>query len=205
MNSNDQPVRQDAELAFDDPVVSIGRDGNGDGFPSEQSVRRLGSDGLTYPLGFIHVSTNATNGNAVGGMLVADNTGVPLEFMVTTAVRPTRAQQILYGNRLKSYVAVNLCAKELVQQIKTTPKVIFVQEPWMLSLCDHTAIPVLQIIQTEHLGTANPRPTIVPPRNHPEYAQLIDLTSLDVDMLDAFERIEKCREVLAAKNEEYRI
>lgn len=142
----------DPELTLDEP----GMDGDFDGarnLPTGQ-VRRLGSDGLTYPLGFILVSTNPANGHSVGGMLVADNTGVPLEFMVTTAVRPTRAQQILYGNRLRSFVAVNLCAKELIEQIKTKPSVIFVQEGWMLSLSEHTSIPVLQILRSEQLGTA---------------------------------------------------
>lgn len=47
------------------------------------------------------VTFDANTGNAVGGMLVTDNTGIPLEFLITSAVRPTRAQQILYGNRLK--------------------------------------------------------------------------------------------------------
>ncbi len=202
--TDDGSLEHDAGLTLDEP--GEGRlDGDSYRAHGQPSIRKLGSDGLTYPLGFIYVSTNPANGHAVGGMLVADNTGVPLEFMVTTAVRPTRAQQILYGNRLKSFVAVNLCAKELVQQIKTKPSVIFVQEAWMLSLSEHTTIPVLQILRTEQLGTASSRPTIIPPRNHQEYSQAIDLTSLDVDMLDAFERIEKCREVLAAKSEEYRI
>lgn len=36
----------------------------------------------------------------------------------------------------------------------------------------------------------------MPPDKHPEYADVLDLTSLDADMVDAFERIEACRKAL---------
>lgn len=169
------------------------------------TLARLGQDGITYPIGFIKVTFNSTNGHAVGGMLIADNTGVPLEFTVTSAVRPTKAQQILYGNRLWSYVAVNLCAKELIEATKNKPKVIFVSEDWMLAVHEFTDIPVLVLRKGDELGSVSSRPTITPPKQKPEYGEIIDLTSLDPDMLDAFDRIEKCREILATKNEEYKI
>lgn len=175
------------------------------GTTSPGSGKRLGENGLTYPIGFVSVAANSANGNAVGGMLVADNTGIPLEFVITTAVRPTAAQQILYGKRLKSYVAVNLCGKELLSSVKTKPAVIFVRDETLLTLHEFTEIPVLLIRRNEELGSAAGRPTVVPPKAHPKYAQMIDLTSLDADMLDAFDRIEKCREVLAKNKEEYRI
>lgn len=170
-----------------------------------RNAQKLGADGLTYPIGFLHVTFNSSNGNAVGGMLVTDNTGIPLEFLITTAVRPTRAQQILYGKRLNSFIAINLCGVQLLNDIKTKPKVVFVQDEYMLGLVTHTSIPVLVLRQTEQLGTTSPRPTVVPPRERPEYADVVDLTSLDADMIDAFDRIEKCREVLASRNEEYKL
>jgi hypothetical protein len=184
----------DGPPRFTDPPVLPQRNG-----------QKLGSDGLTYPVAFIQITFDATTGNTVGGMLVTDNTGIPLEFLITSAVRPTRAQHILYGKRLKSFVAINLCATQLVNDIKTTPKVVFVHDDFMLGLSAHTSLPVLMLQQTEQLGTLAPRPTVIPPRNKPEYAELIDLTSLNADMIDAFDRIEKCREVLAARNDEYKI
>ena len=138
-------------------------------------------------------------------MLVTDNTGIPLEFLITSAVRPTRAQQILYGKRLNSFIANNLCGVQLLNDIKTIPKVVFVQDEYMLGLAAHTSIPVLVLRQTEQLGTVSLRPTVIPPRDKPEYADVVDLSSLDADMIDAFERIEKCREVLAARNDEYKL
>ncbi|MEX0726886.1 MAG: hypothetical protein WD065_11485 [Planctomycetaceae bacterium] len=166
---------------------------------------KLGADGLTYPVAFVHVTFDSKTGNAVGGMLVTDNTGIPLEFLITSAVRPTRAQQILYGKRLKSYISINLCGKQLLNDIKTKPKVIFVHEDLMLGIHAHTSIPVLMLQSTEQLGTVTTHPMVIPPKNKPEYADVIDLTSLDADMVDAFDRIEKCREVLASRNDDYKI
>lgn len=57
---------------------------------------RLGEDGQTYPIGFLNFSFNAANGSGLAGLLVTDNTGIPLEFILTTAVRTTAAQRILY-------------------------------------------------------------------------------------------------------------
>lgn len=136
---------------------------------------------------------------------MTDNTGIPLEFMITTAVRPTRAQQILFGNRLKSYVAINLCGKQLLQDVKTKPRVVFVREEWMLNLISQTDIPVLLLQHTEQLGSASVKPTAIPPKSRPEFGDLIDLASLDADMVDAFDRIERSREVLAMKSDGYKI
>lgn len=172
---------------------------------TQRNGQKLGADGLTYPVAFIQVTFDANTGNAVGGMLVTDNTGIPLEFLITSAVRPTRAQQILYGNRLKSYIAINLCGTQLLNDIKTKPKAVFVHDEFMLGVSAHTSIPVLMLQQTEQLGSVAVQPTVIPPRNKPEYADVIDLSSLNADMIDAFNRIEKCREVLAARNDEYKI
>ncbi len=198
--------RHEIDLSQDDGMLPESPPRMGDSpATSLRNGQKLGADGLTYPIGFIQVTFNVTNGNAVGGMLVTDNTGIPLEFLITSAVRPTRAQQILYGKRLNSFIANNLCGVQLLNDIKTKPKVVFVQDEYMLGLAAHTSIPVLVLRQTEQLGTVATRPTVIPPRDKLEYADVVDLSSLDADMIDAFERIEKCREVLAARNDEYKL
>lgn len=171
----------------------------------ETSGPALGSDGMTYPVGFLRVTTNPENGNAVGGLLVADNTGIPLEFMITAAVRPTAAQRVLYGKRLRRYIAVELCGRELIHQIKTKPRIIFVDDDEMLSLVAVTSIPVLQLQLGESLGSAPARPTVRAPKGLEDHHQLIDLRSLDPDMMDCFERIDQCREILAKNRDEYRL
>jgi hypothetical protein len=166
---------------------------------------RLGSDGMTYPIAFFHVISNEENGNMVGGLLVSDNTGVPMEFVITNAVKPTPAQRILYGKRLKSYAAIELCAKQLLQHVKTRPRVYFVQNDLLLGISAITETPVLKLTSAEQFGTTIPSPAVVAPDSNPEYANCIDIRSLDADMLDGFRRIELCREILAKTKPEYQL
>jgi hypothetical protein len=52
----------------------------------------------------------------LGGYLVTNAWGRPLEFRLTTAVQPNRVQQILYGGTLKPYICADLIGKTLVDK-----------------------------------------------------------------------------------------
>lgn len=166
---------------------------------------RLGSDGQTYTIGFIGIESDPKTSNTIGGFLITDNTGVPVEFLLTKTVRPTPAQRILYGKRLQSYLSVDLCARQLVDDVKTRPGVIFVESELMLALHRFTDIPVLWLQTPKDLRQTNARPSVTPPAQRPEYACVIDLMSLDSDMIDAFRRIEQCRTTLATDNADFAI
>ncbi|MCA9043520.1 MAG: hypothetical protein KDA69_04320, partial [Planctomycetaceae bacterium] len=57
------------------------------------------SDGDQLNLGFLQVTL--TPSGYVGGLLVTNRQGRPLEFQCTTPVQPNRTQEILYGPTLK--------------------------------------------------------------------------------------------------------
>src|SRR5437868_2975525 len=57
---------------------------------------------VTLNLGFLTV-LHETNGY-LGGYLVTNNWGRPLEFRLSTAVQPNRIHQILYGGTLEAYI-----------------------------------------------------------------------------------------------------
>jgi hypothetical protein len=65
-------------------------------------------------LGFLTVVQENTG--YVGGYLVTNSWGRPLEFRLTTMVQPNRVQQILYGNTLKPYIYSDLIGKTLVDR-----------------------------------------------------------------------------------------
>lgn len=173
--------------------------------PGSKNPSQLGSDGQTYTIGFIGIEVNPKNSDTVGGFLITDNTGVPVEFLLTKAVRPTPAQKILYGKRLGSYLSVDLCARQLVDDVKTRPGIIFVENEALLGLHRFTDIPILWLQTPTELGKTSERPSVTPPAQHPEYAEVIDLMSLDSDMIDAFQRIEECRVTLANDNPDFAI
>src|SRR5262249_57589758 len=79
------------------------------------------------PLGFLTVLRD-TNGY-LGGYLVTNRWGRPLEFRLTTAVQPNRVQQVLYGETLESYLCADLIGKALFEKTATEPQPLLPHTP----------------------------------------------------------------------------
>lgn len=65
-------------------------------------------------VGFLTVLHEPTG--YLGGYLVVNMWGRPLEFRLSTAVQPNRVQQILYGGTLEPYICADLIGKTLVEK-----------------------------------------------------------------------------------------
>ena len=65
-------------------------------------------------IGFLTVLHEPTG--YLGGYLVVNIWGRPLEFRLSTAVQPNRVQQILYGGTLEPYICADLIGKTLVEK-----------------------------------------------------------------------------------------
>src|SRR5215475_12294428 len=65
-------------------------------------------------LGFLTVLHEASG--YLGGYLVTNVWGRPLEFRLSTAVQPNKVQQILYGSTLEPYIHADLIGKTLVEK-----------------------------------------------------------------------------------------
>jgi hypothetical protein len=65
-------------------------------------------------LGFLVVVQEA--GAYIGGYLVVNSLGRPLEFRLSSAVQPNRVQQILYAGTLIPYICGELIGKALVEK-----------------------------------------------------------------------------------------
>src|SRR6266436_3505887 len=74
-------------------------------------------------LGFLTVLEHAQHG-LMGGYLVLNAAGRPLEFHCTTPIKPNRAQQILYGPTLEPYLFGEQIGKALVSKSSVDPLLI---------------------------------------------------------------------------------
>ncbi len=92
-------------------------------------------------LGFL-TAIELTGGGYVGGLLVTNRFGRPLEFQCTTPVRPNRTQEILYGTTLRSFVLGELIGKTLVEKSAVKPDVVLTEGDELLELRSHIAQPV---------------------------------------------------------------
>jgi len=83
----------------------------------------------------------------VGGYLLTNAWGRPLEFRLSSAVQPTRVQQILYGPTLADYLHGELLGKTLVEKAGLLPGLIIADRLPALSLRNRLNVPVIAVCQ----------------------------------------------------------
>ena len=78
----------------------------------------------------------------VGGLLITNQHGRPLEFQCTTPVKPNRTQEILYGETLRPWLLGELIGSTLIDRVSIKPDLIVTSDANILELRNHTSIPV---------------------------------------------------------------
>ena len=94
----------------------------------------------TSNLGFLTILREGTG--YLGGYLVTNGWGRPLEFRLSSAVQPNRVQQILYGPSLEPYLCGELLGKTLVEKSSASVQVILTDHAAALNLRLHLETPV---------------------------------------------------------------
>jgi hypothetical protein len=90
-------------------------------------------------VGFLTVCEYESQG-LFGGYLVLNASGRPLEFHCTAPVRPSRAQEILYGATLQAYLHGEQIGQTLLEKAKTAPLVVFTDAPAVLTVRNFTSL-----------------------------------------------------------------
>jgi hypothetical protein len=151
-------------------------------------------------LGFLQVVEIAAAGH-VGGLLVSNHLGRPLEFQCTTPVRPNRTQEILYGPTLKAVVLSELIGKTLADRVQVKPDLIVVDQPELLDLRRLIEVPVLLLERRE--GEDDSNGICFPGWNglvHADFAEDVaraaELTRFIPDSADIHEPLERVAEAL---------
>jgi hypothetical protein len=91
-------------------------------------------------LGFLRIVDSPAGD--VGGMLVTNRLGRPLEFQCTSPVKANRTQEILYGRTLKPFLHSELIGQTLVERLQVRPDLILVNQPTLLDLRAMIDVPV---------------------------------------------------------------
>ena len=82
----------------------------------------------------------------LGGYLITNSWGRPLEFRLSTAVQPNRVQQILYGSTLQEYLCADLIGKTLIDKCATSVQMLFTDSLGVLPIRSRLEIPVLAVV-----------------------------------------------------------
>ncbi len=68
------------------------------------------------------------NKKYVGGIMVADERGIPVEFKYTEPVEPTKIQEVLYGDVLEKYLREEVIMANLVGKLENKPDIYIVND-----------------------------------------------------------------------------
>lgn len=94
-----------------------------------------------FRLGFL-TTLEVPEQGYVGGLLVTNRHGRPLEFQCTAPLKPNRTQEILYGSTLGPYVMGEVIARTLIEKVGVKPHLILTERPEILELRNHVSMPV---------------------------------------------------------------
>lgn len=149
-------------------------------------------------LGFLTVLTEG--GSYLGGYLVTNAWGRPLEFRLTTSVQPNRVQEILYGATLGEYILADLIGKTLVEKTATQPSLIVADTAALLPLRSRVDVPVVALpadrkTHADALSLTHARsrqPVLYPVKfsdDGPRIQQLLDAVDAAVELSEPFSRV----------------
>jgi hypothetical protein len=127
----------------------------------------------------------------LGGYLVTNAWGRPLEFRLSTTVQPNRVQQILYGDTLEPYLCGDLIGKTLIDKTSTAADIVLTDHPAVLDLRWRVDVPVA-LLEANGPPSSGPQPHPRFPADAARVRQLLD--SLGLDLAEPFARI---REAIA--------
>ena len=107
-------------------------------------------------VGFLTV-VDTGGGSFLGGYLVLNASGRPLEFQCTAPVKANRAQEILYGPTLHPYLWGEQIGGTLISKSRTRPLFVCTDQVHTLAVRSAVDLPVVQILPTtKHLNVKNP-------------------------------------------------
>jgi hypothetical protein len=134
----------------------------------------------------------------VGGYLVTNAWGRPLEFRLTSAVQPNRVQQILYGDTLAAYVCGDLIGKTLIEKTATAATCIVTDQPLALDLRLRIEVPVAlwQSNVSDALGLFI-QPSLYCHRRFPDDVYAIRAVVEKLAAVDLGEPFQRIREAMA--------
>ncbi|MBN2475581.1 MAG: hypothetical protein JXB62_13295 [Pirellulales bacterium] len=101
-----------------------------------------------HALGFLTVMEHAQHG-LFGGYLLLNVAGRPLEFHCTTPIKANRAQEILYGPTLQSFLYGEQIGQTLLDKAKTAPCFVCTDQQPALAVRQYVSAPVALVLGEE--------------------------------------------------------
>lgn len=113
-------------------------------------------------IGYLMVSSPVPN-VFIGGLMVTDGRGLPVEFRYTEPIQPTKIQQVLYGQVLSAYIKREVILETLLKNIESKFKCLLVEDE---HLVDYPAkgysVVRIAVTKSSPIGAVGKTQTIAP-------------------------------------------
>jgi hypothetical protein len=100
-------------------------------------------------IAFLETYTSEDNGGIIGAILVTDEETKPLEFRVTSPIKPTGFQKTLYGDVLLEHILVELISVPLLSAINEHVDLIVVKDPFFLGANNKQGVRVVRVFNED--------------------------------------------------------
>lgn len=156
----------------------------------------------------------------MGVIMVTDSDTKPLEFRVTSPIKPTNFQKILYGNVLKEHILVELVALPLLNAINENLDLILVNDPLFLGANTKQDTRIVRVFsesdssnsqgESSKINAFNPENKPVFVETSKEYSdelpgmiEVIEKIADNRDLIEPFERLKlACEQIHLKKTKE---
>jgi hypothetical protein len=171
------------------------------GLPTSQRFR-MSQSASASALGFLTVVEQADLG-LLGGFLILNAAGRPLEFHCTAPVKWTRPQEILYGPTLRPFLYGERIATALLKKAKAEIALICTDQPDVLAAREETSQPIALVLAanaaslTEMISWRQGDNSLAVPRlRKDDQARINQLLGESLTALDLNEPFARIREAL---------
>jgi len=97
-----------------------------------------------YKLGYIDIYRSGSN-DFIGGVLIVNRLGIPIEFRHTETVSPSKVQKVLYGQAITRFLKCETLAKCLLEDIENKPDLLVVPDAEYYPLASIFKFPFAQV------------------------------------------------------------
>jgi hypothetical protein len=99
-----------------------------------------------------------SDGSIRGGILTTDIETRPYEFRITSAIKPTQLQQMLYGTSLKDYVYGELICAPLIKATKEKISFVLAKERYIMDVRPLVAVPIVLVLYNDRYAGDGVKP-----------------------------------------------
>lgn len=113
-------------------------------------------------IGYLMVSSPVPN-VFLGGLMVTDGRGLPVEFRYTEPIQPTKIQQVLYGQVLSAYIKREVILETLLKNIESKFKCLLVEDEHLVDYpTKGYSIVRIAVTKSTPIGAVGKTQTIAP-------------------------------------------